>query len=81
MVEFVMILSAAYLLFRKKTLIRQGHDGLMSELHAIPEVSFTTVLRIAHQFWDQLKLQGNMTLSPIRFARQVEGNMCFVIRE
>jgi hypothetical protein len=57
MVDFVMMLSAAYLLFRKKTLLRQDYDSVMSDLHAPPEMNFMTMLRIAHQLWDQLKPQ------------------------
>jgi hypothetical protein len=53
-VDFVMLLSAAYLLFRKKTLMKMDYDNVMSELHGAPEMNFMTLLRIAHQLKNQL---------------------------
>jgi hypothetical protein len=54
-VDFVMLLSAAYLLFRKKTLMRMDFDTVMGELHNASEMNFMTLLRIAHQLKEQKK--------------------------
>jgi hypothetical protein len=58
-VDFLMLLSAAYLLFRKKALMRMDFDNVMSELHNTKEMNFMTLLRIAHQLKDQLDENGH----------------------
>jgi hypothetical protein len=55
LVDFVMMLSAAYVLFRKKILIRMDYEEAMEELQSPSEMNFMTLLRIAHQLWDQFK--------------------------
>jgi hypothetical protein len=59
-VDFVMLLSAAYLLFRKKTLMRMDYESVMSELHRSAEMNFMTLLRIAHQLKDQMDESGQL---------------------
>jgi hypothetical protein len=54
-VDFLMMLSAAYLLFRKKALMGRDYDSGLSDLHNPLEMNFMTMLRIAHQLWDQMK--------------------------
>jgi hypothetical protein len=54
-VDFVMMLSAAYLLFRKKALMGKDFDSVLSDLHNAPEMNFMVMLRIAHELWDQMK--------------------------
>jgi hypothetical protein len=53
LVDFVMMLSAAYLLFRKKVLMKMNYEEAMAELQTSSEMNFMTLLRIAHQLWDQ----------------------------
>jgi hypothetical protein len=59
-VDFVMMVAAAYLLYRKKTLMRMDYDNVMTELHAAQEMNFMTLLRIARPLWDQMN-QGEST--------------------
>jgi hypothetical protein len=54
-VDFVMMLSAAYLLFRKKALMGRDYDSVLSDLHNPPEMNFMVMLRIAHKLWDKMK--------------------------
>jgi hypothetical protein len=56
-VDFVMMLSAAYLLFRKKALMGRDYDSVLSDLHSAPEMNFMTMLRIAHQLWNKMKAE------------------------
>jgi hypothetical protein len=56
-VDFVMMLSAAHLLFRKKALMRSDYDSVMSDLHSALDMNFMTMLRIARQLWDQMKAE------------------------
>jgi hypothetical protein len=54
-VDFVIMLSAAYLLFRKKALMGMDRDSVLSGLHNPSQMNFMRMLRIAHQLWDQMK--------------------------
>jgi hypothetical protein len=55
LVDFVTMLAAAYLLFRKKALMRMNHEEALEELQAPSEMNLMTLLLIAHQLSDQLK--------------------------
>jgi hypothetical protein len=54
-VDVAMLLSATYLLHKKKTLMQDDYEGVMCELHGVSEMNFTAFFRIAHQLKDQLK--------------------------
>jgi hypothetical protein len=53
--EFVVMLSATYLLFRKKALMQKDFDGRMCDLRTTPEMTIMTMLIIAHQRWDHME--------------------------
>ena len=53
-VDFVMMVAAAYVLFRKKTIRQLDYDQILIELHTTPEMSIMPMLRIAHNLWEKL---------------------------
>lgn len=53
LVEFVMMVCAAYLLFRKKHLKELDYENCMIELHATPELNVIPLLRIARNLWEE----------------------------
>jgi hypothetical protein len=55
-VDFVMMLSAADVLFRKKVVMRMDSEDVMAELRSPSEMNLMTVLRIAHPLYDQIKI-------------------------
>ncbi|OHS94874.1 hypothetical protein TRFO_10802 [Tritrichomonas foetus] len=53
-VDFVMMVAAAYILFRKKKIRQLDFDQILTELHTTPEMNIMPMLRIARNLWDQL---------------------------
>ena len=56
-VDFALIILSAYILFRKKHLLKiNSYEIILQELQKPISVSIMPILRIAHNIWDNLKI-------------------------